>query len=141
MKSCSVTGALLAIALLACGIASATTPPDPCQSLNVVKDSVAVSINATGLGNIQLIPASTQSIHVCGFVIDGANYGFVYGSGTKCSTRPVRLTGTLAGQGVHSYSGPGTIFSIPANNALCVNITSVGPFGTPLQGVLTYTQP
>ncbi len=141
MKSYSVTVVVLGIVIVTCRVISAATPADPCQSQSIIKLSVPVSITTSALGNIELISASSQSIHVCGFLIDcgGVGFAFVYGGGRACSTSPVPLTGTfLTNNPTKAYSGPGTIFSIPANNALCVNITSAP---SSLQGVLTYTQP
>jgi hypothetical protein len=146
MKSWTLIGAVLAIAVLAWGKAlpaSATTPADPCQSSGVVKHSVAVSMASTVAGSTELIPASSQSIHVCGFLLEGGNesFAFVYGRGVDCSVSPVPLTGMLSyAIPLHVYSGPGSIFSVPANDALCVNETILG-INTHLSGIVTYTRP
>jgi hypothetical protein len=123
---------------------------DPCQSASVAKLSVPVV--APG----ELVPASGQTIHVCGFalsvggpcgvislgsppVIPQASFSFEYGSGQACDTGTTSLTGPLLVSVVFAaYSGPGAIFSVPAGSALCMNQnTNCGP----VQGVLTYTQP
>ncbi len=115
--------------------ALATTPPDPCQSASVAKRSVVVFIPQATTGNTELIPASSQSIHVCGFAIDGASFAFVYGSGVARSVSSVPLTAPFSSDS-HVYSGPGSVFSVPANDALCVNSA-----GLTVRGVLTYTRP
>jgi hypothetical protein len=122
MKSWTLRGVVLAIAVVAWGKAlpaSATSPADPCQSSAVVKHSVPMSIIDTGSPQVvELVPASSQTIHVCGFMaVSSGGLTFEYGSGLDCSTGTVALTGSL---GTVTYSGPGTIFSVPANNGLCV---------------------
>jgi hypothetical protein len=111
-------------------------PADPCQSADVAKQSVPVSTTALS-GNVELIPASSRTIHVCGFLVDGS-FGFVYGSGANCSMgfTPLSTVFSAFGSQAHSYSGPGSVFTVPANNALCVSLSS-----TPLGGVVTYAQP
>jgi hypothetical protein len=129
--------ALVAVLILASDKALAAAPSaplsDPCQSSAVVKRSVPISDPA---GVAELVAASSKTIHVCGFTAtSGGNpFLFEYGSGTACGTGTVNLTGELTNAPV-SYSGPGTIFSVPANNALCVTGNN------PVTGVLTYTQP
>ena len=116
--------------------ANGNSPVDPCQSVDVPKQSVPVSTTALS-GNFQLIPASSQTIHVCGFLVDGS-FGFIYGSGANCSVGATLLSNVFSafGSQAHSYSGPGSVFTVPANNALCVTLSS-----TLLGGVVTYTQP
>jgi hypothetical protein len=125
--------AAVAVLILASGRALAAPPADPCQSAAVVKRSVAISV-AAGVG--VLVPASSQTIHVCGFTAtSGGNpFLFEYGSGSACGTGTVNLTGELTNAPV-SYSGPGTVFSVPKDNGLCVSANN------PVTGVLTYTQP
>jgi hypothetical protein len=113
--------------------------PDPCQSAKAVKSSVPLANGSAG--TIVLVPASSKSVHVCGFVVSspgGGQFQFEYGTGSSCNVGTVALTGGMF-QGSFvtplAYSGPGTILSVPAGNALCV-VTSI-----PLAGVLTYTQP
>lgn len=121
------------------GTALATTPADPCQTSSVVKHSLAISLS-TGVGVAQLIVASSQSIHVCGYSIDGSSFSFQYSSNSDCSTGAVQLTGVFfnSNNPSHTYSGPGTVFSIPANNSLCLNSTTAP---NEINGILTYTQP
>jgi hypothetical protein len=143
MKSSSPIGLAFGIAALACGTALATTPADPCQSAGVAKHSVPISVTVTEVaGNTVLIPASGQSIHVCGFLVQGAPFSFLYGGGVACSASPVPLTGSpLYGWTTAIvYSGPGTVFSVPANNALCL-FTDCPGTTCGYQGVLTYTRP
>src|SRR6185437_3625835 len=111
---------------------------DPCQSSSVTKLSVPIDFGS--VGPHELIPASNQSIHVCGFVVSSAGGGlFRIEYGASCSAGPVTaLTGGMyMGSNVtpFSYSGPGTIFSVPAGNALCLDT------GIAIFGVVTYTQP
>jgi hypothetical protein len=131
---------LLIVILSFCAVLgyAADSVPDPCQSAKAVKSSVPI---ANGSGTIVLVPASSKSVHVCGFVVScsgGGQFQFEYGTGSLCNVGTVALTGGMF-QGSFvtplAYSGPGTIFSVPAGNALCVD-TNI-----PLAGVLTYTQP
>jgi len=141
----AVLPALIALLAYRSAFAAPAPPADPCQSPNVAKQSVPISPAASGI-LVPLIPASSQTIHICGLVIDGANFFFAYGgtdpaSTDNCLVNPVVLTGMFtsggaSNDGIHAYSGPGSIFSvIPANNAFCINATS------PVAGVITYTQP
>ena len=134
MKLSSLTWGVLAIVILACGKASAQA--DPCQSSAVEKKSVLV--NTMTAGEAQLIPASPQTIHVCGFLVDAnAGFAFTYGSGVGCSVNRFLLTPFfLVVNAPHAYSGPGTIFSVPADNNLCV--IQGGPGS--VVGVLTYAR-
>ena len=124
------------------GYSAASAPAaDPCQSPNATKLSVPISTGS--VGGVELIPASSRSIHVCGFAVSppgGGIFQFAYGSPCSAGSVPplTALTGGMyMGSNVTplSYSGPGTIFSVPAGNALCL-VT-----GIPLYGVVTYTQP
>jgi hypothetical protein len=114
---------------------------DPCQSADVEKLSAPISVS--GSGNQQLVAAGA-AIHVCGFAIapgSGAFFEFTYGTGPCGQGVETALTGTMYAGGSNpnapfSYSGPGTIFSVPAGNELCIG--GGGALG--LAGVLTYTQ-
>jgi hypothetical protein len=122
------------------GIAAAQTttgPADPCRSTAVAKQSVATLNMGHANETIELILPSSQGVHVCGFLIDGGQFVLYYGGGLFCSWNPVVLYGPTVTTGKNSYAGPGTIFSVPANNALCLST----PTGAPVSGILTYTQP
>lgn len=118
-----------------------STPADPCQSMNVTKLSVPIQVGQNG--GFELVPGSRQSIHVCGFSVSppgGGQFQFAYGSSCSAASVPplTALTGQLyMGSFITplSYSGPGTIFSVPAGNALCL-VTNI-----PVDGIVTYTQP
>jgi hypothetical protein len=130
-----ITCAILVLASSKAFPANGKSPADPCQSADVAKQSVPVSTTALS-GYVEIIPASSQTIHVCGFLADGA-FGFLYGPGVNCSGGATVLGNVFSafGSQAHSYSGPGSIFTIPANNALCVSLSN-----TPVDGVVTYTQ-
>lgn len=118
--------------------ASKPTPADPCQSVDATKLSVPISTGS--VGQIALVPASSQSIHVCGFAVSPPGGGvFQFAYAPSCSAASLTSLTGLMYMGSYvtplSYSGPGTIFSVPAGNALCLNT------GIPLFGVVTYTQP
>ena len=116
-------------------------PADPCQSMNVVKLSAPIQVQNNP---IQIISASAKSIHVCGFVgapQSGNFFEFEYGPSCSASSL-IPLTGQMTAGGSAdnpplSYSGPGTIFSVPAGNALCVQTEGALQLG----GIVTYTQP
>jgi hypothetical protein len=110
-------------------------PADPCQSSAVAKSSVPISVPA---GVTVLVPASTKTIHVCGFTAgSGGLFSFEYGSGSACGTGTTALRGDFGSNPISvTYTGPGTVFSVPANNGLCINEAN-----EPVTGVLTYTQP
>jgi hypothetical protein len=117
------------------------TPADPCQSPNVAKLSVPFQFTP---GTFELVAASSRPIYICGFVVSvsgGGEFQFAYGSSCGAAAIPplTALTGQIPGISgsviPYSYSGPGTIFSVPAENAFCL----VGDTG--VSGVLTYTQP
>jgi hypothetical protein len=110
-----------------------TAPADPCQSLNVAKQSVTIPNVSPGLCQA-IIPASNQTVHVCGFILDGG--GFNLRVGTACDTSSASVALTI--NGTHSYAGPGTIFSAAPNNG--VFLDTVG-FQQAVSGVVTYTQP
>src|ERR1700736_4693748 len=103
------------------GYSDPRPPADPCEPAATVTKS---SVPLTGTGG-ELIPASSQSVHICGFTVSPAPEGggffkFVYGTGSACSVGTVPLTGfmTLGSQVTpFAYSGPGTIFSVPAGSS------------------------
>jgi hypothetical protein len=132
---------LLMVAVLALlpNKAFATTPADPCQVSSVPKRSVPISVpGGAGETVTVLVPAFTQTIHVCGFTVSAAGFFFEYGSGSACGTGRTALAGVMtpSNSGWTAYSGPCTIFSVPANNGLGVDNS-----GESVNGVLTYTQP
>jgi len=137
--------ALTLVVILTSGKALAAQPTsappallaDPCQSATVAKQSVAIPYLVGSTANIELIPPSRQGVHICGFLIDGGKFVLFYGGGFNCSWNPIALFGPSITTGKNTYSGPGTIFSVPVNNALCLNT----PFGAAVSGILTYTQP
>lgn len=116
--------------------ATPTPVADPCQSASVAKQSVAISLLGS-TESIELIAASNQGVHVCGFLIDGGRFLLFYGRGLNCSWNPVPLFGPTVTTGKNAYSGPGTIFLVPQNNELCMST----PSGSAVSGILTYTQP
>jgi len=146
VRSYSLNGAALTLVVIltagqALAAQSTSAPPalvpDPCQSATVAKQSVAIPYLIGSTANIELIPPSNQGVHICGFLIDGGKFVLFYGGAFSCSWNPIVLFGPTVTTGKNAYSGPGTIFSVPVNNALCLNT----PFGAAVSGVLTYTQP
>jgi hypothetical protein len=146
VRSYSFNGATLAlVVILIAGKPFAAQPTsaspavvaDPCQSATVVKQSVAIPYLVGSTASIELIPPSGQGVHICGFLIDGGKFVLFYGGGFNCSWNPIVLFGPTVTTGKNTYSGPGTIFSVPVNNALCLS----PPFGAAVSGIITYTQP
>jgi hypothetical protein len=134
---------MFVIAILTCGVAfgapPASTPADPCLSSSVAKKSVPISTST--LDEALLVPASSRTIHVCGFLVQGGG-AFVYGAlfeGSPCGSSRTDLTGFLQATGgpatTFSHGGAGTIFTVPANQSLCWD-----PVIDPTDGILTYTQ-
>src|SRR5256885_876116 len=119
----------LSLTLMAPCAAIAAVTADPCQSADVVKLSAPVSVPSPAQNFAQLV-ASGKAIHVCGFAIapgSGAFFQFAYApTCTTDGSAETLLTGPMYAGGSNpnapfSYSGPGTIFSVPAGNALCIN--------------------
>ena len=139
MRQTTLRAVAISIAMLTCGKALATTPPDPCQSSAIVKQSVAISLPGSSSGTVvELVAASAHSIHVCGFLVQSPSpFSFLYGSGGACSSNPVPLTGALTS--AEAYPATGTVLSIPAGNSLCISL-GPGSEGAAV-GVATFTEP
>jgi hypothetical protein len=120
---------------------SQTQVPDPCQSADTAKLSVALNLSSTG-GEVLPISGTTR-IKVCGFAASVAgttpSLKFRYGTGSVCGTGTTELTGVIlptAGAMV-SYTTGGTAFATPNGQALCVLLAGTTPS---VQGVLTYVR-
>lgn len=124
---------------------------DPCQSPNIAKSSVAISIATATTTSLVGVSGST-TVYVCGFVFTASQVittantlVFEYGTGATC-TSPTALTGTLGAGGitagepilVHAGNAGQTIFKSAASAGICA-LTAIGASGS-FQGVLTYVQ-
>lgn len=124
---------------------------DPCQSPNIAKSSVAISIATATTTSLVGVSGST-TVYVCGFVFTASQVittantlVFEYGTGATC-TSPTALTGTLGAGGitagepilVHAGNAGQTIFKSAASAGICA-LTAIGASGS-FQGVLTFVQ-
>jgi hypothetical protein len=125
---------------------------DPCQSPNIAKSSVPISVTSATTTSLVATSGST-TVYVCGFSISIAPSAtsadtalFERGTGAACVTTQASLTGTF-GNGdlttaapptVVTYGGAGqTVFKSAGTDAICL-VTA----GTTVnvQGVMTYVQ-
>src|SRR5215469_3742178 len=147
-KKVSLTAIGLLAFLLAAKGASAdpnAAVADPCQSASISKLTSSFTVNNGSATSTEIISASSQSIHVCGFSLaviaqsqftTGVQFQLFFGTGTNCASGTGNATGEMAlGSSPLTYSGPGTIFSVPSGNALCIFTTNA------IGGIITYTKP
>lgn len=118
------------------GISSATVQP-------IIQSDKSVAINISTATTTQLVAlASGQKIYVTRYdVIAGGTGTFQleYGTGTNCGTGTTVLTGAYpwtAQTGLTTGGGLGSIYQIPASNALC----AVTNAATSMTGSVSYTQ-
>jgi hypothetical protein len=128
-----------------------TNGVDPCQSSNVVKSSVAISITTATTTSLVSVSGST-TVYVCGFAVTIApsatsadTLQFEYGTGAACSS-PTALTGTFGNGDLTtgapplpvSFGGAGqTIFKSAASAGICA---VTGGTTVNVQGILSYVQ-
>ena len=116
------------------------TGNDWCQSPNQTKQSVPISLSATG-EHLLVDAVAGQSIQVCGFLMDlggtTPTAEFDYGTkvSTDCDTAATALTGAMAAS--KSPGGPLDIFTVPLSKQLCLKLAGTNPTAV---GLLTYVQ-
>jgi hypothetical protein len=79
---------------------------DPCWSATLAKQSDTINLLGS-TENIELIAASSQGFHVCGFLIDGGQFVLFSGGGLNCSWNPVPLFGPTVTSGKNAHLGTG----------------------------------
>lgn len=111
------------------------TQTTPCITQIFCPNNVNVGLSGSGLTQI-LAASGTKKITVChisaGFA-SGVNFQLEYGTGTNCGTGTTAVTGvyqTIQGIALD------TPFTLPASQALCVNLGSAVAGG----GILVYAQ-
>jgi hypothetical protein len=124
---------------------------DPCQSTEIAKTSVVISITSAATTSL-VAPSASTVIYVCGFsmsisqVVTTANtIKFQTGTGATCGTGTADQTGAYGTGGVTAgipivvAMSPGhTIFKSAAADRLCA-VTTIGASAA-FMGVLTYVQ-
>jgi hypothetical protein len=131
---------------------------DPCASPNVAKSSAPISIASGNTATTQIIPlVGGKAIFVCSATM-GMNLvntsatetaQFEYGTGANCGTGTTTLTGAIldssninGGPLSMTFPSPGTLWSVPTGNALCIAVTLVtgAANSTSVNGSVTYVQ-
>lgn len=124
---------------------------DPCQNPGVFKSSVPINVSSATTTALVAV-SGTTSVYVCAVHLDIAGSAttantakFEYGTGTACATGATALTGTMGSNDAAvsttpttiNMSGPGTLFTAPSSNGLCIVTTGNAPFD---QGWVSYVQ-
>ena len=123
---------------------------DPCVNPATVKSSASISVASATTTQLVALAAG-KAIFVCGYsatinssATTASTIVFEYGTGSSCGTGTTVLTGAMgtenaaAGAGILLTNGyPGTIFTAPTGNALCVLTAGTT---VALHGYITYVQ-
>jgi len=134
------------------------TTVDPCQNSSLAKSTAPINIAAGNTATTQIIPlVGGKAIFVCSatIVMNLINTSATetaqveYGTGVNCGTGTQPLTGPMlessninGGPLAIAFPSPGTLWSVPTGNALCIAVTLVtgAANSTSVNGSVSYVQ-